>query len=502
MLKVLIYQLSTQLSEYHNILQSMKIEEELEKSSEHIFTQLLIEPLNRIKQPEEKQFFIIDALDEAEKNGKNEIVELISNRFEDLPSWLKVVVTSRDEPNLQRKLKKFNPIELETNDKKNSQDLKEFLKKEKQITDDEIIEALIKKSEGNILYLKAIFELDMIQDNKISLKYIEQLPDSIENFYLIYFERKFEDINLYEEKYLDFVSLLVSLNRMPEIIIQDTLRLNDREYNKIKDSFGSLLEVNEEDLVFYHKSIYEWLSEYDKSGEYSADLILGMNKFENFMDSLNSESYKKEYLYFKTFNNMLINYFYKIDNNVKRFFSLLNLFKNNKVIVKTLNNINNNFIIEDNIKVELDYEISKIINTLYNNNPEQYNYGYIAAMNNLAVSCKVVNASKSRKILETLLDKSKKLLQEGKVDKSIWKRVLFCLLINLKGKDKIYFNKGESLNTSVYARMGLEIGTLTISMTLNGTVELADDSTIDVDNFLAEILSEVDKYLKEDVYAK
>lgn len=136
MLKVLIFQLSTQLEEYNEVLLALDIKSILRGSAEHIFSQLMMEPLNRIKTPKEKQFFIIDALDEAQlDNGKNKIVELVSNRFTELPPWLNIVITSRPEPELRRKLKEFDIIELKANDDKNIKDIKEYLTENQEIQD-------------------------------------------------------------------------------------------------------------------------------------------------------------------------------------------------------------------------------------------------------------------------------------------------------------------------------------------------------------------------------
>ncbi len=342
MLKVLIYQLSTQIEEYHKILQTLDVKELPQKSPEYIFTQLLLEPLQQIGKQEKKHFFVIDALDEAKADGKNEIVELIANRFLDLPSWLNIVITSRPEPELLRKLKKFNPIELKADDKRNKSDLELLLSKPEKIlpekvlkksellkkikltlSDKNIVQKLIQKSEGNILYLKSIFELDMIKEGDLTLESIEKLPDSMEGFYLTYFERKFEDKKLYKEECLEFVGLLVEEEGMPELLLRDILGLREREYQEIKSSFGSLLEVHDINLTFYHKSIYEWLSNYDKSGSYSADVELGREKFEDFMDGLTDKNYKKEYFKFTFFNRLLMYRIFLQNEDIDKFYKMI-----------------------------------------------------------------------------------------------------------------------------------------------------------------------------------
>jgi hypothetical protein len=297
---------------------------------------LLLEPLQQIAKPGEKYFFIIDAVDEADSEGTNEIVQFISSRFLDLPSWMNIILTGRPEPEPLKKLKKFNPIELRVDDERNKNDLELFLNKRENILDRELIEALIQKSEGNILYLKSIFELEMIKYGEITRESIEQLPSNIEDFYLTNFERKFPDAKQYEKNYLAFISLLVMQRGMPKLLLKDILKLSEREYNKIKSSFGSLFKVDNGILTFYHKTIYEWLSDYEKSGDYSADLEMGKKTFEEFIDSLSSDTYKEEYLEFEFFNKNIIEKVYEEKGSLDDYFELLRGVLNNKKKIETL----------------------------------------------------------------------------------------------------------------------------------------------------------------------
>ena len=383
MLKALIFQLSTQIPEYAQRLQNIDIKREITQSPEHIFTQLLVEPLLQIDKPKEKHFFIIDALDESYNDDKSDIVELISNRFMDLPKWLNIVITSRNEHKLTQKLKKFNPLELKTNDDRNKEDLKLYL--EDKISNKELIDPLIKKSEGNILYLKSIFELDILKESELNLEAIEELPNNIEAFYLTYFERKFLNSEEYEEKYLDFVSLLVHQKGSPEILMKDMLDINKREYQKIKSQFGSLLKVEDNILTFYHQTIYEWLESYDKSGDYSTDKDRGEKLYDDFLSSLTAESYKEEYLNLELFNNKIIQSIYKKNKNTEVFFKLLEPHRG-KNLIKTFNNLDLSFIETNLEKFEYYTSLMEVIITLYEESNLDYKYTYLASMNNVACS--------------------------------------------------------------------------------------------------------------------
>ena len=277
-LKTLIYELSTQIPHYYEILQGLNIKEKLKGSAVDVFRELLEEPLKKIDTPVRDLFFIIDGIDEAkDADGKNPLVDMIASRFSDFPEWLNIIITSRPEPELMRKLKKFKPLELKANVEDNINDLKLFIAEKLDTKlDDKIINTLISKSEGNMLYLKMMIDHDAIKKGRITLKDIEGLPEGMEDFYQQYFERKFKDVEYYEEKLLSFVSILVAAQEGISVeLIKYVLEINERTYNKILESFGSLLEISHNKLSFYHKSLFDWLSDYDKSGNYSADIDEG-----------------------------------------------------------------------------------------------------------------------------------------------------------------------------------------------------------------------------------
>ena len=302
MLKVLIYELSTQIEEYKHKILNIDIKELFLSSAENIFIQLLVEPLSTITKPKKDLFFIIDALDEAkESDGSNLIATLASNRFSDLPSWLNIIITSRPEPELIsmfKNEKNFYPNELEVNEENNIKDLKDFILSKIKNIHDTNVNKLIEKSEGNILYLKNILKLDSIKEGDFTDKDIHNLPIGMEAFYFHYFKRKFGNIEAYEEKYLNFVNILVATNEsMSPQLIQYILKLTNRSYKKIKNDFGSLLDDNEETISFYHKSLYDWLSSYDISADYSADIEDGHQLMASTLWELYQDDGEAEFLY-------------------------------------------------------------------------------------------------------------------------------------------------------------------------------------------------------------
>ena len=278
LLRTLLYELSTQIDELaRRLLQKEDLQEVINGSAPQIFREVFLELLSDTPKPEKDLFFIIDALDEAKNSDtKNEIVDLIANYFDELPEWLNIVMTSRPEPELLRKLKKLNPIELGANEQDNMTDCRTYVQDLIPNLSADKIEALVNKSEGNMLYLKNILSLDNVKLGNFTFEGIEELPEGMEGFYQLFFERKFDDIREYEKEYLDFVSVLVASEEgMPVKLLMFILDINDRALKQIMEDFGSLLLVNQNLITFYHKSLFDWLKDYEKSGGYSVDIEVG-----------------------------------------------------------------------------------------------------------------------------------------------------------------------------------------------------------------------------------
>ena len=302
-LKTLVYQLSTQINEYKDFLYDvvdLKIKLNTLTANE-ILEEFLIQPLNKINETE-KCFFVIDALDESEQDGKNELADLIQ-KFSHLPHWIKIVVTSRPEPYLKRKLSKLKMIELDAHSQENIHDLKQYIKsksKDKFCEDleiDSIAEVLIKKSEGNILYLKEVIE--SISNGEISLDDLDNLPKGMDGLYLSMFSRYFTDIDSYKALQRPLLELISASSEPLDLdFIMKVLNWDDYDLEDALEPIGSLIEINNNTIKFFHKSIIDWITNREKSGR---DFFVSLKK--------GHEKIAKElYTEFKVSENKLSNY--------------------------------------------------------------------------------------------------------------------------------------------------------------------------------------------------
>ena len=117
----LAYQLAQALPEFRARLERPAVMSRLDQKAEldvaTLFGLLLVEPLQGIESPPlyegGRYLIVIDALDEAEYDLKNELLKLIAREFYKLPAWLGVLVTSRPEVQVKEMLKKLQPTELD-----------------------------------------------------------------------------------------------------------------------------------------------------------------------------------------------------------------------------------------------------------------------------------------------------------------------------------------------------------------------------------------------------
>ena len=102
-----------------------EVASELRKSADpkELFAALFAAPLQKVKSPEKPSLIILDALDELPKQGQKPLLSVIAAQLSTLPPWLRLFVTSREEPQIKAALAKFEPKELRADEAKNRADV-------------------------------------------------------------------------------------------------------------------------------------------------------------------------------------------------------------------------------------------------------------------------------------------------------------------------------------------------------------------------------------------
>ena len=243
-----------------------------------LFEVLFEEPLSGLSDPGVTYLMVIDALDESEYQGRNDLLDVIAEYFNKLPLWIRFLVTTRPEINIVEKLKSLQPLLLEANDEENLKDIRIYF--EHQLSDmlhaenhDLILEGLVQKSEGIILC--AQFLVDFIKKN-FSILTLEQvdstLPSGISSVYQSYFKRLetelCKELKITEDQFFSFLSAIaVSREPLPLGFVSKLLFLGTlspavrRKVNQAIACISSLLPVYDDCIHFFHKSIKDWLTD-------------------------------------------------------------------------------------------------------------------------------------------------------------------------------------------------------------------------------------------------
>ena len=239
------------------------------------FQVYLKEPLQQL--PENKPMLVvIDGLDECESDQRIELLNVLAKEFSKLPPWVKVLVTSRPEMNVQKRLRSLEYMEIATDrnnedDTNNEEDIKRYLRSHLPTISERngIISFITKKCEGSFLF--ASYLQKHLQDCKPNITKREinsQLPRGINSVYQDYFARLQKELEAVSEEY-DIFHLLVIIaaahGPIPLSFITEGIKrsLNQSTMKdiigKVNENVSTLLYVNNELVTVFHKSVIDWL---------------------------------------------------------------------------------------------------------------------------------------------------------------------------------------------------------------------------------------------------
>ena len=241
---------------------------------QELFEFLFEEPLRSVGDPGRNLLLVIDGLDESEYKGRNDLLDVVANYFCKLPVWFRFLVTTRPEVNIADRLKKFNPIQLEQDNEENVKDIRLFLEKQlssviQSGSEDVVIDALVRMAAGHFLY--AYLMVDFIKKN-FSLLTPEELgrtlPSGVSSVYQSYFERLEKELKISEDQFLTFLSALAAAREPLPLDFVSKMMLSDskfpsgpRNVTKAINSISTLLPVHDDCIVFFHKSVKDWLTD-------------------------------------------------------------------------------------------------------------------------------------------------------------------------------------------------------------------------------------------------
>jgi tetratricopeptide (TPR) repeat protein len=280
-----VYQLTTQLPEYEARLAAMDVERLVQDDARTLFDNLLVQPLTKITPPNRPIVILIDALDEATRDGCNELANFIATEFPKTPAWLRLIITSRPkEEAVTAPLQGLKPFILNTKTEANRDDLRDYLHRElapllKDRSDaNRISEHILDRSEGVFLYVEHV--CDDLQRGNLSLDRLGQFPQGLGGFFFQCFQRQFPDCRNYEKTIEPALGAILAAHEpLPIDILQKLFRWRETELRKWLRTFGSLFPVTTEGghevVRAYHKSLADWLAVEGKAGRYYVSIPCG-----------------------------------------------------------------------------------------------------------------------------------------------------------------------------------------------------------------------------------
>jgi TIR domain len=240
----------------------------------------ILAPLAQVPAPESgNQYFLVDALDEALLGGKRgfTIVDLLAPRLDRFPPWLRVVATSRRDPEVLRRLQGLRAKLLDSQGAENLADVSAYLQtrleepafamqlERSHKTKEDVVQELRVKSAGNFLYLQKVFE--GLERGAYRFENLGTLPPALAGLYTDYFDRRFPDEQTYRgpRAVLEVVAAAREPLTANQIALASGLDRNREVLVAIAALSGYISESYDEQSAearysLYHRSLSDWLT--------------------------------------------------------------------------------------------------------------------------------------------------------------------------------------------------------------------------------------------------
>jgi WD40 repeat protein len=277
------YQLSTQLADYQDRLNQLDLPRLIpESDARTLFDRLIVQPLSaNFPRPEGIVVVLIDALDEATTVGRNELASFLATEFRRTPDWLRLVITSRPDPEVTYPLQAYTPHVLNASSPDNEDDIRAFLRRElKPFTTDggevpeAVIEAMLARSEGVFLYVEWVRQ--EVADGRLSLIEPARFPKGLGEVYAQYIARQFPDVTAYTSQIAPALDAIAAAREPLELsMLAAMFGWGERRRHEFHQSLGSLFTSSGGRILPFHKSVLDWLTSADKAGPYFVSIEEG-----------------------------------------------------------------------------------------------------------------------------------------------------------------------------------------------------------------------------------
>ena len=297
--RAIAYQFASRIPAYADALETSDIRRMLERAEldpPSAFELAVLAPLGRLNPPQESRFFLcIDALDEGAtfKEGPG-IVDLLSSRIDRVPSWIRVIATTRNDKAVLRQLAALRAAEIDAASAENINDVAAYVAQQfaqpevksafsnsrKTIADLE--KSLVEQSRGSFLFAEHFIEGTV--RGRVQPDQVDDLPPGLNGTYESYLQRAFPDASA-KEAILPILEILSAATEpIPVSVVASAIGLKTHALMKLLAPLAqfvvqSNLSGKDPRLSFWHKSFPDFLTDIENAdSDFSIDPAEGHRK--------------------------------------------------------------------------------------------------------------------------------------------------------------------------------------------------------------------------------
>ncbi len=275
------YQLSQRFDLYRQRLGHLELEREVVKDPRTLFDTLLVGPLARnFPAPDKPCLVVMDALDEAtQADGGNPLAELVATQWTRLPPWLRLLVSSRPDVEVQTWLHGLQTLALSGDDPEQLADLRVHLEHQLQVileprgkaVQPGAVQRILERSEGAFHYVTLL--LEDVREGRCDPDDPVDLPAGMNGFYRQSFSRRFRDASAYRNTCLPLLELLLAAPEpVPLTLLASATQRSALQVRQQLAGLGSLVVIERvapgwgeewDTARLAHESLRRWLTGVD-----------------------------------------------------------------------------------------------------------------------------------------------------------------------------------------------------------------------------------------------